>query len=182
MKSNVLVLVIISVIFFSCERDDICAEATPTTPQLIITFYDINNQDEPKAARQLEVIGLDDDDNALAEPVLSRTTTDSIAIPLRFQEENQQTISRFELLLNADFANEDDTTSPNTDKITITYSPEFVYVSRACGYKSIFYLDESTPFSRDGQNQGDDNTWIKSFEVNNQTITNENEAHIFIYH
>ena len=182
MKSNLLVLVIISIVFFSCERDDICAESTPTTPQLIITFYDINNQDEPKAARQLEIIGLDDDDNPLATPIFPRTTTDSIAIPLRFQEENQQTVSRFELLLNADFDNDDETTSPNADKITITYSPEFVYVSRACGYKSVFYLDDNIPFSRDGEEQGDDNTWIRSFEINNQTVTNENEAHIFIYH
>ena len=37
-------------------------------------------------------------------------------------------------------------------------------------------------FPEMGEEQGDDNTWIRSFEINNQTVTNENEAHIFIYH
>ena len=32
----------------SCERDDICAEATPVTPLLIIDFFDIENTTEAK--------------------------------------------------------------------------------------------------------------------------------------
>ena len=27
----------------ACEKDDLCAETTPTTPQLVISFKDANN-------------------------------------------------------------------------------------------------------------------------------------------
>ena len=32
----------------NCERDDICAEGTTTTPRLLIEFYDASNPDDFK--------------------------------------------------------------------------------------------------------------------------------------
>ncbi|MEM5564924.1 DUF6452 family protein [Psychroserpens sp. AS72] len=184
-----VVIVITSITFLGCERDDICSEATSTTPHLIIRFYDIDNPNNLKQVRQLEIVGLDENDMPLSEDILSRTETDSINLPLNFQDQDVITTTRFQLEKNADYSDDVDsdgeqdlTTSSNPDIISITYTPEFIYVSRACGYKSIFNLDETQGIQRDGSAQGDDDTWITSFEIINQTIENENAAQIIIYH
>jgi hypothetical protein len=168
-----------TIISWSCERDDICAEATPTTPHLIIRFYDIDNPDNVKQVRQLEVTGLDESGLPLSETILSRSNTDSINLPLNFQGEVAGTTTTFQFVKDADFAdNTEDANEPNTDIITIRYTPEFVYVSRACGYKSTFVLDDIEPITR----ELDGDIWTSSFEIINQTIENENAAQIIIYH
>ena len=55
-KVSVLFLVIS--IFLGCEKDDICSSDTGTTPQLILRFYDIANQEETKAVPNLLVYGI----------------------------------------------------------------------------------------------------------------------------
>lgn len=180
MKRIIILLSIVSliaVIAWSCERDDICAEATPTTPHLIIRFYDINNQNETKEVRQLEIDGLDDAGMSMGT-ILSRTNTDSIVLPLRFADEGVETITRFQLERDADYAdNMDDTNESNIDIIEVKYTPEFIYVSRACGYKSIFDLGVTGGITR----LVDADNWIESTEILNETIDNENAAHIIIY-
>ncbi|WP_204345883.1 DUF6452 family protein [Psychroserpens algicola] len=173
-------ITLIAVIALSCERDDICAESTLTTPHLIIRFYDINNQDETKQVRQLEIKGLDDDGVPLdGDPILTRVNTDSIVLPLRFQEENLITTTRFQLESDADYGdNENPDNDSNIDIIAVTYTPEFIYVSRACGYKSIFEIGPTGSIIR----ESDADNWIVNTEILNETIDNENEAHIIIYH
>ena len=176
------VLSLIAFIAWSCERDDICAEGTATTPHLIIRFYDVNNQDNTKEVRQLEVKGLGDDGLPFSDtPIVSRTNTDSIVLPLRFAEEGVETITRFQLERDADFAdNTDPDDDSNIDIITVTYTPEFVYVSRACGYKSIFNLAVTDAVVREVD--GDDDLWITNIEIVNETIDNENAAQVILYH
>ena len=74
----------------------------------------------------------------------------------------------------------DDEDSANSDVINITYTTEFVYISRACGYSSIFNLDNvpSTAFNV----EADADNWILSFEINNSRIENETQAHITLLH
>ncbi|WP_298902801.1 DUF6452 family protein [uncultured Psychroserpens sp.] len=176
------VVLLIAFIAWSCERDDICAEGTATTPLLIIRFYDVNNQDNTKEVRQLEVKGLGDDGLPFSEtPIVSRTNTDSIALPLRFTEEGIETITRFQLERDADFAdNTDPNDDSNIDIITVTYTPEFIYVSRACGYKSIFNFGATGGVTREVD--GDDDIWITNIEIVNETIDNENAAQVILYH
>ncbi|WP_299336209.1 DUF6452 family protein [uncultured Psychroserpens sp.] len=176
----VALIAITAGIALSCERDDICAETTATTPQLIIRFYDINNQDNTKQVRQLEARGLNDDDMPLEETISVRTNTDSIALPLRFTNEGEFTITRFQLEKDADFAdNENPDNDSNIDIIEVRYTPEFIYVSRACGYKSIFDIGLPTGgIFRDN----DDDNWIINTEILNESIENEQAAHIIIYH
>ena len=187
-KILILIVTLVSLIFtltlLGCERDDICAEAVATTPRLIIRFYDINNPDNLKQVRQLEAEGLKDGSDESNGIIIPRANTDSINLPLNFESEIE-TFTRFRLTKDADFANDtnadgednEDTVS-NPDVITIKYTPEFIYVSRACGYKSIFNLDEIEGISR----EVDEDIWITSFEIVNQTIDNENAAQIIIYH
>lgn len=177
---SILLTVILSVVILGCERDDICAETTATTPRLIIRFYDINNQDETKQVRQLEIDGLDDTGMSMGT-VLSRTNTDSIALPLRFADEGgpELTITRFQMEKDADFGdNENPDNASNIDIIEVSYTPEFIYVSRACGYKSIFNMGTNGGITR----ENDDDNWIINTEILNETIDNETAAQIIIYH
>ena len=172
-------LALLALAIWSCERDDICAEATATTPNLIIRFYDINNQDEFKSVRQLTVRGLDDLGVPGDEIDLPSVSPDSIALPLRFADENIETITRFQLEKDSDFAtNGNDTNDSNIDIIEVRYTPEFIYVSRACGFKSIFNFGNTggITIAQDGDN------WIINSDIINQTIDNENAAQVIIFH
>ena len=57
MKKIKILLLVFALGFISCERDDICAESTATTPQLIIEFYDASNPDDLKSVPRLTVYG-----------------------------------------------------------------------------------------------------------------------------
>lgn len=174
-KKISLALILLISLFLGCERDDICPEDTSTTPMLIIRFYDIDDPDETKSVRKLTVIG-----EGLPEgyELVNNTTTDSIALPLQFGNEGQTAISRFQLKKDSDYDDNDNpNNSSNTDIIEISYTPEFVYVSRACGYKSIF---NATEVNTDETNDTD--LWIQNIIEVKTTVDNENEAHIHIFH
>lgn len=172
-KIGLLLLLLICV--WNCERDDICAEATPTTPRLIIEFNDINNFENSKVVRQLTVIGIDDNGNDI-NTLISRTNTNEVALPLRIVAEGVTNISRFKFIRDADFDTDDNPdTNSNTDIVTITYLPEFVFVSRACGFKSIF-----NAMGIDSEN--DEDIWILAEQLNTDNVENENNAHITLFH
>ncbi|MEO5788704.1 MAG: DUF6452 family protein [Gelidibacter sp.] len=162
---KVLLSFLILASLWSCERDDICASTTPTTPHLIIRFYNIDARAETKTVRHLTVKAEDD----LKNIVFDRTT-DSIVLPLRLDALNNNNTTKF--LLTRD---SDSIPLANTDIIEVTYTPELIYVSRACGYKTIFN-DLSATRETDASN------WIINVEVINTTINNENAAQINIYH
>ena len=82
-KISALLLLLIFIIIPSCEKDDICAETTPTTPKLILRFYDITSQDDTKNVTDLRVTGFDENNEEVDISNLNIVTTDSINLPLR---------------------------------------------------------------------------------------------------
>lgn len=175
MKKFSLLVILVVLTAISCESDDICAESTVTTPHLIIRFYNVDDQEQTKQVRLLTVNGLDETGNALGD-ILTSVSTDSIVLPLQFGNEGIVSKTRFELKKDSDFDNDNNnTTFSNTDVIEVSYTPEFIYVSRACGYKSIFNNTQNTLIL-------DTDNWIASYEIINPTIENENAAHIILYH
>jgi hypothetical protein len=161
---------IITIFSIGCEPDDICAETTPTTPSLIIRFFDISNPESRKNVVNLLIQGVGNE-NPL--PDYNVKTTDSIVIPL-----NTIAIST-SYKLHKEYQYIDDVTPPrgNEDTITINYTTEQVYVSRACGYKTIFKNVTLTI-------NGDADNWIKSQEslIENQTVEDETSAHFKLFH
>lgn len=135
---------------FSCEVDDICLE--PTTPQLIIRFYDAANPTVKKTATNLNV-WINGKDS-----IIKNKTLDSISIPLNTAD--NQTIYKF--------------SSANlVDEITYTYQRNEIFVSKSCGYKTVFQnIIASKPTAN----------WIKQMIIINPTIENEKNAHIYIMH
>lgn len=170
---KILLTGIIIVGTWSCERDDICAETTPTTPHLNILFYDINNPNESKSVREFTLRALDTDGSEL-EDISVGSPFDSISLPLRTI--NETVTTRFALEKDSDFSDDDDDmTNSNIDVIAITYTPQYEYVSRACGYKSIF-TNLSITVEPDGSN------WILTNEILTTTIENEDQAHVIFRH
>lgn len=168
---KILLSLLILTSMFSCERDDICASATPTTPHLIVSFYNINDRTELKTVRRMRVKEANN-----PKLIIDDSTKNSITLPLRIEVLDNLNTTRFELTRDVDFiSDEDTTTEANTDILEVTYTPELIYVSRACGYKSIF---NGVIAGR----ESDPNNWIIDVEVINTTINNENAAHINIYH
>lgn len=173
-----IILLFFSLFLFTCERDDICAESTPTTPHLVIRFYDIADNDQTKTVTGLLAYALDDNDNIipiLNESVLNR---DSIAIPLR----TDMNMSRFVLHKDYDIDDNgtpqdesDDIVMGNPELINLNYIREDVYVSRACGFKTVF---NTFSFSV----EQDTDNWIINSEIVIPDITDENQAHVKVYH
>lgn len=103
-------------------------------------------------------------------------TADSIILPLKIDVLDEVNTTRFLLTRDSDYdTDENPETISNTDVIEVNYTPELVYVSRACGYKSIFNDVSIT-------NVSDSEKWIIDVDVINNTINNEDAAHINIYH
>ena len=166
-----LLLLIASFSLLTCERDDLCPETTPTTPSLVIDFYNNNAQDSRKNATNLYVIGEDNDD---VLDGYNAETVNQVILPLRTDTDN----TSFFLTRNTVLDDDGNITSGNTDKVTITYATEDVYVSRACGYKTIF---KNVVLTIDG---GTDANWIilAQPENDNLTIEDETTTHYFFYH
>ena len=163
MKQLFLVL-LLSVFFSSCEKDDICDTNTPTTPKIVIEFYDVANPTTLKNVTNLGVIA----------PGFTSgfgfTATSKIKVPLKTFEDS----SVLYFIQNGSI---DPTTDDNLDEITFNYNRKTVFVSRACGYKTLFTLNSTNPITV----TPDSNNWIQNVIVSQPNIENEDETHIKIY-
>jgi hypothetical protein len=155
---------LLAVSFWNCEKDDICAEGTAVTPRVIIEFYDATATTTLKNVTSLGVI----------EPTFATgfafTAVSKIQVPLR----TNATTTTLNFIQNG---SDTDTSNDNIDAITFNYATSDVYISRACGYKTLFYLDPTTPVSL----TADSNNWIQNIAVTQPDIENENEVHVKIY-
>jgi hypothetical protein len=167
---KIIALLLLCFVITNCEKDDICSADTGTTPKLILRFYDIADEEETKSVPNLLVYGVNDvDEIVLFDHIgLTAANKDSIAIPLR----TDGNATRF--VLHRDFENDDFNTG-NFDVITANYIDEQVYVSRACGFKTI-YNELALDVEPDSDN------WVLNSEIINTTVENETTAHVKIYH
>lgn len=190
-------LLLLAILYFGCERDDICAEGTPTTPRLLVEFFDVTNIEIPKSVTRFAVYAerLIIEDGVITPPetieqiekasLIFNVNADEIALPLLIDDEDadiETTVVRYYFERDTNFRLDNDpTTESNIDIVEITYKPEFVYVSRACGFKSIFndLQVELLP--------GDDGiSWMQSSVFAGTTdlsitVENEDAAHVQIF-
>lgn len=158
---------------FSCQRDDICPASTQTTPLLNISFFDAIENDIPKPPQNLRVKAIDFD-----TIIVNRANDVEISIPLR----TDINATEYEFILNAPATtnnddDDDDDDISNTDIINFTYTPEEIYINRACSFK-VNYLNLSATL----RTANDEDSWISSIEVEEENIENETTIHIIIYH
>ncbi len=157
MKKLLTLIAALLLCLTACEPDDICLEGTSGTPKLIVVFYDKNQTDTKKSVANLQVKGVD------MEGLLYDATADSIALPLKTLASS----TSFSL-----------TTTQNgnaiEDIITFNYNPEDQFISRACGYKTVF---TNLTFST-----GNPLNFISSIEILTNTIPDNNNTHVKILH
>jgi len=165
MKKLILLLFLLSLSFSSCEKDDICDEATSTTPKLIIEFYDVLHPTVLKNVTNLKVKEVG------TVAFMSFDAVSKIELPLKTTED----ITKYSLIKNSL-----DTTTDNEDFLQFNYTRENLFVSRACGFKTIFTLDSTTPYIK-SDTSTPDGFWMQTITVTTSNITTENETHIKIY-
>lgn len=175
MKLNIIkkisLAVFLSLTVYTCERDDICPEDVSTTPRLIVEFYDLLSQEDIKTVTNLYVQGIGND-----EPLstfLGTSDVSQVELPLKTNDNSTQ----FRFI--KDYAIDDDgNQTGNEDIITINYSTENVYVSRACGYKTT-YKAINIQFDAD-----DTDRWIALVQPinDNQSIEDETTTHFNFFH
>ena len=177
MKKIIAFLLVFAFGLSGCEKDDICDPNTPTTPRLIISFYDINNPTVKKKVTRLKVIGegapegIVFNESALDDEKYI-TSADSIGIPLRTDVD---TVT-YQFILN--FGN-DNASLVNTDVIKFDYTRQNAYVSRACGFKTIFKLNDQIPFVQ--TDPAADGLWMQDIDPINKNIEFEDETHLKVY-
>ena len=155
---------LLAISFWNCEKDDICGDGTPVTPRVIIEFYDASATETLKSVSNLFVI----------EPTFTKgfafNGVNKIQVPL-------QTNAATTTLNFIQNGSDTDTSNDNIDAITFNYSTTNVYISRACGYKTLFQLNNVLPVVL----TADGNNWIQNIIVSQSNIENENEVHVKIY-
>jgi hypothetical protein len=177
MKKILFIILAITFAFSGCEKDDICDANTPTTPRLVISFFDVSNPSTPKNVRNLKVIGQDMTAGIIFNPnapgdLKYVTNGNTISIPLKTDAES----TTYRFILNYGDTNP---ALINEDIVKFDYKHQNVFVSRACGYKTTFTLN-SIPFIHTDPPTSD-GKWMQVIEVQDPNIELENETHIKIF-
>ncbi|NNC51232.1 MAG: hypothetical protein HKO01_11930 [Flaviramulus sp.] len=177
LKPYLILSLLMAFLSVSCERDDICPGSTPTTPRVVIDLYDFENQESSKNVFGLLAAGIE---NEFILSGYNIITTNQLVLPLKTDDNTTQYVLIEDTSINDNGTpndSSDDFYNGNSDVITINYSREEVYVSRACGYKTIF-KNVTITIEDDGDN------WIQSQQpLNpNQSVEDETTAHFNIYH
>lgn len=161
---KIIMLLCLVMAYSGCEKDDICVDEI--TPQLVVEFYDISNPTVLKNVVNLKVTA-----DGMTDALNTFNGVSKIRLPLKTNED----ITRYRLLLNSNSS-----TAFNEDILEFNYTRENVYVSRACGFKTVFELnstngillsDIATP----------DGLWIQDTNLQTNSIVTENEVHLKIY-
>lgn len=147
----------------SCEADDFCEKNT-LTPRLVVRFYDANRPSRLKNVTKVWVIG-----EGKNTALYSGETTDSIVLPLKINE--KETI--YSIWSNASL-NEQGRLSGDEVRLKLSYNPQEIFVSKACGYEVNFYQLKAKIEPDSG--------WVKSVKIKSDEVLHENKAHLFIYH
>ena len=172
MKKIILLVFVLALSFSGCEKDDICDANTPTTPRLVIGFYDFLNPSVAKSVTNLKVVG-----DGMPTGVLfngsETTSANTISIPLKTAGNS----TTYSFTLN--FGNSNPALV-DEDIIKFDYTTQELFVSRACGYKSIFTLDPIAPYTHTDPVAASQK-WIKFISVEKNSIDKENETHIKIF-
>lgn len=166
MKKIFLLLFVYSLL--GCEKDDICDANTPTTPRLIIEFYDFTASSETlKNVSNLGIVSL-----PLTEG-LGFSAVNKIQVPLKTNEES----TTFSFIQNG---TDTDLTNDNEDVLEFNYTTREVYVSRACGFKTLFTFKQTNPILT-AEPFSSPSSWIKNIVIVKPNLENENEVHVKIF-
>ena len=167
-------LLVITIYLMSCEKDDLCADGTPTTPGLVVEFYKKGFTDVPNPVTNFKywVPGVEND----TLPLDTVSSVSRIVLPLRTdQDEITWALQYNYTSLGVKYS--------NTDLFTVKYIRKESYVSRACGFKTTYTLIPAITGSPNPSITDTDNKLFIEDDpvVITPNIENEKEAHVKIY-
>ena len=178
MKKILSLLLLVIITSSSCEKDDICDANTPTTPRLVIDFYDITNPSIPKKVTNLKVIGTGMTDgivfnSSATDEKKYLTNENTISIPLKTDVD----VTSYSFILNSGNTNP---TLIDTDDVTFFYTRKDVFVSRACGFKTVFTFDPLKPYTQVAV-PATKLKWMQYISIEKSNIDTENETHVKVF-
>ena len=163
-KCLILFVICFSFVLSGCEKDDICDPATPTTPRVVFSFYDAASPTTLKNVTNLQIIATD---QTVTYGVFNGVS--KIKVPLN----PLKNTCSYRFILNYN------NTNPSfvyEAQIEFNYKTQNVYISRACGFKTLYTLLDNNPLLTPASGN-----WIQQLNLENKEINNENETHIKIY-
>lgn len=159
-------MILFGLMVSSCEKDDICVDGD--TPLLILRFYNASDTTALKSVSALRIVGIGNGE--AVNTFTDRSSTDSVAIPLRINQANTQ----FQVILNS-ADDEDGIETGNIDTLQFNYETQEVFISRACGFVANFdALQDSLTTDTDN--------WIQNIEIVDTLVTSQLNAHVKIFH
>lgn len=164
MKRTFFILLSLLWLLSGCQHNDICTDKKPTTPRMVIKFYNIDRPDRTKAVTDFNFRAV-----GMENWYFSNNRNDTLVrIPLDAGTD----LSKFEFTIHKGNPEKE-----NSDQIQFTYSANEIYVSRACGFRNE-YVDLDYGLADEGEAN-----WIKAVEIpHNNEITDEETTHLYIYH
>lgn len=167
MKKIFLLLVVVFS-FSGCEKDDICDATTATTPRLVIDFYDVNvTTPTLKTVTNLGIVAPG------FSTGISYNGVSRVYVPLKTTDDS----TTMYFIQNG---SDGDTTNDNTDILTFNYTRNNIFVSRACGFKTLFNLNTTNPILQT-EPATPDGAWIQNIVILKPNLETENEVHVQIY-
>jgi hypothetical protein len=101
------------------------------------------------------------------------TNGSKISIPLKTDANS----TKYSFILNSGNSNP---TLIDVDEVTFNYTRNDVFVSRACGFKTLFTFASSNPIVHTAV-PVTKSKWMQVINIEKSNIDNENETHIKVY-
>ncbi len=166
---KIWLLSLAAVLLSSCEKDDICEGGESETPNVIISLYDNFETEKLKVATKVCLVA-----NGFSDTIVFKNRS-KIEVPLQI---NKQETTWEITLYEYDPTAENDTIIKK-NQLRFLYNTEEFYVSKACGYKVNFYDFGASLLPSADPNYA---PWIQSISKLTNEITNENNAHIYLFY
>src|SRR5690606_7685577 len=168
-KRNLILLILLSFLVTSCEKNDLCGGVNVDTPQVNIQLYNRLNNEERKTAQMINCYALDFVHQDTI-PVIEFLNRSEFSLPLKVYEEN--TVWYVEL---KEWVGND--TITRASSLDFRYETTSEYVSKACGDRSVFERVRITSSNDTIQYLP---SWISTIDYTNSITTNDT-THVQIY-
>ena len=145
---------VLTLLFLSCEKDDICIEGSENTKRITIGF--VNNKTRIQTGINLGYIKGINNDSIISEGF----TGNYLKLPLMVNSNETKYILEQNNI---------------KDTLIIFHQTDHLYLNRSCGFKANFLIQSDTKITK---NSG----WIREVSIEQDSIFNEEKTNIFIYY
>lgn len=152
----------------ACEKDDICEGGESETPNVVINMFDGFEPEMLKPAAKIALIA-----DGYSDTIFYKNTS-NIELPLQINTNETQ----WSLLLYIPPTISGNDTIIKKNDIRFIYNTQEFYVSKACGYKVNFFNFNANLLAPESTND----SWIQNISNLTSEITNDDNAHIYLYY